>query len=75
MKAPSFSSVASMTFFLRCCIFFGDQFDAIHRTFLSDAVRAVGRLIFNGRVPPRVVVDHHVGPGQVESASARLEAD
>src|SRR5690606_25406831 len=34
---------------------------------LADAVRAVRRLIFDGRVPPRVEVNHGVGRGQVEA--------
>ena len=42
---------------------------------LADAVGAVGRLIFDGGVPPRVEVDHVVGSGQVEARAARFERD
>jgi hypothetical protein len=38
-------------------------------------VGAVGGLVFDGRVPPRVVVDHRVGRGQVEADAAGLQAD
>ena len=34
---------------------------------LADAVGAVGRLVLDGRVPPRVEVDDGVGGGQVEA--------
>ena len=40
---------------------------------LSDAVGAVGGLVFDRRVPPRVEVDDVVGSGQVEARAARLE--
>ena len=46
-----------------------------HRALLADAVGAVGGLVFDGRVPPRVHVDHVVGGGQVEAQAAGLEAD
>ena len=38
-------------------------------------MRAVGRLVLDRRVPPRVVVDDGVGRGQVEPGAAGLEAD
>src|SRR5947209_9037358 len=53
----------------------GDQLVDEDRLVLADAVGAVGRLVLNRRVPPRVVVDHRVGGGEVEAAPARLEAD
>ena len=42
---------------------------------LADTVRAVGRLVLRGNVPPRVVVNDHVGRRQVEAHAARLERD
>ena len=42
---------------------------------LADAVRAVGRLVFDGGVPPRVEVDDRVGRGQVQAGAAGLEGD
>jgi hypothetical protein len=46
-----------------------------HRLGLAEAVGAVGGLVFDGRVPPRVVVDHRVGGGEVEADAAGLQAD
>ena len=42
---------------------------------LSDAVGAVARLLFDGRVPPRVEMNHIVGGSQVQTQSARLQTD
>jgi len=42
---------------------------------LADAVRAVGRLGLDRRVPPGVEVDHGVRGGEVQSHAAGLEAD
>src|ERR1700730_15642639 len=42
---------------------------------LADAVGAVGRLVLDGRVPPRVVMDDRVGGGQIEAGAASLETD
>ncbi len=42
---------------------------------LSDPVGPVSGLALDGRVPPRVEVDHVVGAGEVEPEPARLEAD
>ena len=36
---------------------------------------AVGRLVLDGRVPPRVVMDDRVGRRQIEAGAAGLEAD
>jgi len=38
-------------------------------------VGAVGGLVFDRRVPPRVVVDDGVGGGQVEADAAGFQAD
>jgi hypothetical protein len=46
-----------------------------HGLGLAEAVGAVGGLVFDGGVPPRVVVDHRVGGGEVEADAAGLEAD
>ena len=40
---------------------------------LADAVRAVGGLVLDGRVPPAVVVDDVVGAGEVEPGAGGLE--
>ena len=45
----------------------------MHRTLLADAVGAVGRLVFDRRVPPRVEQEHVIGGGEVEAGAARLE--
>lgn len=42
---------------------------------LADAVGAVGRLVFGGRIPPRVVVDDGVGGGEVEAGAAGFEGN
>src|SRR5699024_10996730 len=42
---------------------------------LSDAMRAVDRLGFGRRVPPRVEQEHIVGLGEREAEAAGLEAD
>ena len=42
---------------------------------LPDAVGAVGRLVLDRGVPPRVEVDDRVRRGQVQAAAARLERD
>src|SRR5690606_22174529 len=43
-----------------------------HRPLLPDAVRAAHRLVFGGRVPPRVGNHHVVGRGQVQAVAAGL---
>ena len=45
------------------------------RLVLADAVRAIGGLIFDGGVPPRIEVDHVVGAGEVDAGAAGLERD
>ena len=52
-----------------------DQLVDEDRLVLADAVGAVGGLVLDRRVPPRVVVDDGVGGGQVEADAAGLEAD
>src|SRR5690606_36256494 len=42
---------------------------------LADAVRAVARLVLDGRVPPWVEVDDVVSGGEVEARAAGGEAD
>ena len=42
---------------------------------LANTVRSVGRLVLRGHVPPRVVVDDHVGRRQIKAHAARLERD
>ncbi|OPZ69380.1 MAG: hypothetical protein BWY83_01991 [bacterium ADurb.Bin478] len=46
-----------------------------HRLVLADPVGAVGGLVLHGRIPPGIVVDDHVGAGQVQAGAAGLEAD
>ena len=41
----------------------------------ADAVCAVRGLAFDGRVPPRVIVDNVIGAGKVEASAAGLERD
>ena len=40
---------------------------------LTNTMRAVGRLVLRGHVPPRVVVNDHIGRRQVKAHAARLE--
>ena len=42
---------------------------------LADAMSAVGRLIFNGRVPPRVEMNDVVSGRQVQSRAAGFQRD
>jgi hypothetical protein len=46
-----------------------------HRLVLADAVGAVGGLIFDGGVPPRVEQEDVVGGGEVEAGAAGLERE
>ena len=52
---------------------FADEFVYEDGFILSDAVGAVGGLIFCGGVPPGVVVDDGVGVGEGESGAAGFE--
>jgi hypothetical protein len=38
-------------------------------------MRPIGRLILDRRIPPRIVVDHSIGRGQVQTKAADLQAD
>ena len=40
---------------------------------LADAVRAVGRLILGGGVPPGIVMNHQVRAGQIQSRAPGLQ--
>ena len=40
---------------------------------LANTVRTIGRLVLRRHVPPRVVVNDHVGRRQVKAHAARLE--
>ena len=51
----------------------GDQPVHLHRPGLADAVRAVGGLRLDGRVPPAVVVHDVLGPGEVQPRARRLQ--
>ena len=51
----------------------GDQPVDLHGPGLADAVRAVGGLVLDGRVPPAVVVDDVVGAGEVQAGAGRLQ--
>ena len=42
---------------------------------LADAVRAVDRLRFDGRIPPRIEQEDVVGGGEVQAEAAGLQAD
>jgi len=46
-----------------------------YRLGLSDPVRAVGGLVFSGRIPPGIVVNDGVGCRKIEPCSPCLEAD
>src|SRR6056297_1919119 len=54
---------------------FGDQLVDEYRLVLADSVGAIGGLVFDGRIPPRVVVDDSVGLDQVQPHAAGLEAE
>ena len=42
---------------------------------LPDSMRAVGGLIFDGGIPPRIEVNHGVCSGKVQTYATRLKAD
>src|SRR6202142_3021144 len=46
-----------------------------HHSGLPDAVRAIGRLILDRWIPPRIEMDHGVGRRQIQAASTRFERD
>ena len=45
------------------------------RLVLAYAIGAVCRLRFGGRVPPRIVVDHCIGGGEVQAGAACFQGD
>ena len=53
----------------------GDEPVDRDRAGLADAVGAIGGLVFDGRVPPGVEVDHVVGAGEVEAGAAGFQRD
>ena len=53
----------------------GDEADDVHALLLADAVRAVGGLVLDALVPPRVVMDDGVGAGEVETDAASFQGD
>src|ERR1700756_2373870 len=42
---------------------------------LADTKRTVSRLIFHGRVPPAIVVDHMGSGGEIQTRPTRLERE
>ena len=46
-----------------------------HRSRLADAMGAIGGLLFDRRVPPRIEMDDVVGSGQVDADATGLEAE
>ena len=53
----------------------GDHLHDVDGLLLPDAVRAVRRLILHRRIPPRIVVHHHVRAREIEARTARHERD
>ena len=53
----------------------GNEFDAVDGAFLSDAVGAIGGLVFDGGVPPGVVVYNHVCAGEIQAGATSFETD
>jgi hypothetical protein len=53
----------------------GNQPIGEHLARLADAMRAIDRLRFDRRVPPRIEQEDVLGGGEVEAEAARLEAD
>ena len=47
----------------------------VHLALLSNPVASVDRLIFDGRVPPRIVENHVTCRGEVETAAACLQRE
>src|SRR5690606_12305989 len=43
--------------------------------FLADAIGAVGCLVFDGRIPPAIEVEHVVGRGQIEARASGLDRE
>jgi hypothetical protein len=54
---------------------FTNEFVHKHGLILSNAVGAVRGLVFNGGIPPRVIMNDGVGIGEGEASAACLERD
>ena len=52
-----------------------DQFVDKHFFGLAKTMRTVGGLIFNGRVPPRIIVDDSISGSQIQPGTAGFQAD
>ncbi len=52
---------------------FGNQTINRHRSLLADSMGAVGRLVFDRGIPPRVEVDHVIRTCQIQSGTTRLQ--
>ena len=63
----------SVDFLLNCVL--GDELHDLYLVLLSQAVGAVGSLVLYRGVPPRVEMDNHIGPCEVQPRAARLERD
>lgn len=46
-----------------------------YRALLTNAVGAVAGLVFDGRIPPRIQMNHIVGSGEVEAQSSGFQTD
>jgi hypothetical protein len=55
--------------------FLGDDVVDHHRAVLADAVRAVGRLILDGRIPPGIHQEDVIGSGEIQARPASLQGD
>ncbi len=54
---------------------FTDQPIDSHRPGLTNSMSPVGGLVFNGRIPPGVHMQDIIGSSEVQSQTARFEAD
>ncbi len=54
---------------------FGDESIDGHGAKLSHAVGAVGGLVFDSRIPPRIHVQHVIGRCQVQAEASGFQAD
>ena len=52
-----------------------DQLVARHHARLADAMRAIRRLVFHRRIPPRIEMDDRVGSRQVQADTTRFQTD
>ena len=70
---PAFALLQGENFFLDGSD--GDKLVNENGFGLADAVGAVGSLRFNGRIPPRIIMDDGIGGGEVEAGASGFEAD